>query len=69
MNYLKTSKEETFVFEDAFHAAYTAKNNGYITIAVYDAHEKKQTELREMSNYYLADFERTEDFWKSALAE
>lgn len=64
LEHLQTSKEETFVFEDAYHAAKTAKDNGFTTVAVYDSHEEKHTELCQLSDFCLADFEHTEEFWE-----
>ena len=66
MEYLGTTKADTVVFEDAYHAARTAKTDGIITVAVYDSHEDRQTELRCVSDCYLENFMKTEIFWKFA---
>ncbi len=55
-NLLGTHKEETLVFEDAFHAAQTAKNDGFILAAVYDPAEKHKEELKEIADIYITDF-------------
>ena len=55
--HLGTEKSETIVFEDAYHALMTAKNDGFPVAAVYDAHEPRQTEMKENGDYYIADFE------------
>ena len=34
--------------------------------AVFDGSEKRQTEIRELSDCYLVDFVHVEDFWKFA---
>ncbi len=68
IKHLQTTKEETFIFEDAIHALCTAKSNGFTTVAVYDSYENEQSKLREMSDFYLTDFEHTEEFWRFALS-
>lgn len=55
--HLGTAKEETYVFEDAFHAAHTAASDGFPVIAVYDPSEKQQTALKALSSIYVRDFE------------
>jgi len=66
MEYLGTTKANTVVFEDAYHAAKTAKADGFITVGVYDSHETKQLELHSVSDCFIEDFARTEHFWKFA---
>ncbi len=46
LNMLGTQAEETAVFEDALHALRTAKNSGFITVAVKD--EASHGELKEI---------------------
>ena len=53
---LGTSKEETAVFEDVLHALTTAKQDGFITVAVYDSHESRQIEMKALADYYIADY-------------
>ena len=53
---LATKKEETYVFEDLPFALKTAKEDGFKTIGVYDRHEAAQTELKELADYYVLDF-------------
>ena len=55
--YLGTQKSETVVFEDAYHALMTAKNDGFPVAAVYDKHELRQTEIKENSDYYITNYE------------
>lgn len=52
---LGTDRAETVVFEDAIHAATTAKNDGFLLAGVYDKSEKKQDELKALSDCYIAD--------------
>ena len=56
LKHLGTEKTETIVFEDVFHALKTAKDDGFKVAAVYDAHEPRQEELKEISDYYITDF-------------
>ena len=53
---LGTEKQETFVFEDTYHALLTAKKDGFPVVAVYDAHETQQTEIRKIANHYIDDY-------------
>lgn len=55
--HLGTGKSETVVFEDACHALMTAKNDGFLTAAVYDRHEEKQAEMRVAADYYITDYQ------------
>ena len=54
---LGTSKEETVVFEDALHALITAKKDGFKVAAVYDRHERNQTQMKENGDYYITNYE------------
>jgi len=56
MKYLGTEKNETVVFEDVLHALKTARKDGFKVAAVYDSHESKQEEMKEISDYYITDF-------------
>jgi len=53
---LGTSREETLVFEDAYHALKTAADDGFRTAAVYDSSEPMQEELRALVDYYITDY-------------
>ena len=57
LKHLGTPKTETVVFEDAVHAFKTAKEDGFKVAAVYDFHESKQEEMKQLSDYYITDFE------------
>lgn len=54
--HLGTEKKETIVFEDAVHALYTAKADGFVTAAVYDIHEENQEKMKAISDFYIKDF-------------
>ena len=69
MEYLGTDRSSTVVVEDAFHAIQTANADGFMTVAVYDAHESRQKQLREMEDVYLPDYQDMTAFWTFLLAE
>ena len=69
MEHFDVDRCVTVVFEDAIHAIQTAKNDGFIVVAVFDNSEKRQIEIRNLSDCYLLDFENTENFWEFALVE
>ena len=69
MEHFSADRRTSAVFEDAIHAAQTAKNDGFTVVAVYDPSEKQQSELRALADCYLADFKHTEEFWNLASAE
>ncbi len=56
LTHLGTEKAETVVFEDVLHALKTAKDDGFKVAAVYDEHEPRQEEVKEISDYYITDF-------------
>lgn len=66
LKYLGTEKSHTVVFEDAFHAIETAKNDGFITAAVYDTHEESQESVKSLADFYITDNWDFETFWKFA---
>ena len=68
MEHFGADRESTLVFEDALHAARTAKADGFRVIAVYDPSETQQTELRSICGFCLENYENTENFWKYASA-
>ncbi|MBQ8497191.1 MAG: HAD family phosphatase [Clostridia bacterium] len=57
LTHLGTEKSETVVFEDAYHALMTAKNDGFPVAAVYDKHESMQAEMKANGDYYITDYE------------
>lgn len=64
MEHLDTSKDDTVIFEDAYHAVKTAKSNGFLTVAVYDSSERRQSEIRTLTDCYLEDFTQVDTFLK-----
>ena len=67
LEHLQTTKVDTAVFEDAFHALQTANADGFMTVAVYDSSEERQKELRRLADFFLDDYSHTDSFWKFAL--
>ncbi len=69
MMHFGADRSTTIVFEDAVHAVKTAKADGFMVAAVFDGSEKRQSEIRNLSDCYISDFENTEDFWKFVSVE
>ena len=68
MEYLQTDHSTTAVVEDAYHAAYTAKRDGFMVVGVYDSHESRQQELLRLTDLFLTDYLDLRSFWKFASA-
>lgn len=56
LKFLNLSKQEVAVFEDSYHAAKTAKDNGYFVVGIYDKYENNQEKLKEICDVYLLDY-------------
>ena len=56
LEYMGTNKNDTVVFEDAFYALMTAKNDGFKVAAVYDKFETNQVMMRANADYYISDY-------------
>lgn len=68
MKHFDADYSTSIVFEDALYAAQTAKKDGFKVIAVYDSSETQQEEMQQLCEFYLLDFERTENFWNYIFA-
>ena len=68
MEFFSADRSCAVVFEDAIHAIQTAKDDGFAVCAVFDSSEKRQAEIRDLSDCYIPDFEHTEAFWEFASA-
>lgn len=66
LKHLGTNKCNTVVFEDALHAADTAKKDGFLTVGVQDSHTREQKELIQLCDAYIQDYLHTDDFWSFA---
>ena len=69
MEYLQTDHSTTVVVEDAYHAVYTAKQDGFYVVGVHDSHEIRQQELLHLADVYLSDYFDLTNFWEFASAE
>ena len=68
MEHLQTDRSNTAVVEDAYHAAFTAKQDGFMVVGVYDSHESRQQELLLLTDLFLTDYFDLTNFWKFASA-
>ena len=68
MEHLQTDRSNTAVVEDAYHAAHTAKQDGFMVVGVYDSHESRQQELLQIADVFLPDYLHLNIFWKFASA-
>ena len=69
MEHLQMDRSNTVVVEDAYHAAHTAKQDGFLVAAVYDSHESRQQELLRLADTYIPDYSDLTVFWKFASVE
>lgn len=60
LRHLGTKKSDTLVLEDAFYALQTAKNDNFVTVAVYDKYEKHQSKINEIADYKITDYKDIE---------
>ena len=68
MEHLQTDRTNTAVVEDAYHAAHTAKQDGFMVVGVYDSHESRQQGLLQIADVFLPDYLHLNNFWKFASA-
>ncbi len=66
LEHFHADRSNTIIFEDALHAAQTAKTDGFAVAAVYDKSETQQTKLQQLCDCFLKDFNHTEAFKKFA---
>ena len=69
MAHFGADRSSAIVFEDALYAIRTAKADGFTVVAVFDESEKRQSEISEIVDFRIANFEHTEKFWKFVSAE
>ena len=69
MEHLQTDRSNTAVVEDAYHAAFTAKQDGFRVVGVYDSHESRQQELLQLADVFLSDYFDLTNFWRFATSE
>ena len=68
MEHLQTDRSNTAVVEDAYHAAFTAKQDGFLVVGVYDSYESRQQEFLQIADVFLLDYLHLNNFWKFASA-
>ena len=68
MDHLQTDRSNTAVVEDAYHAAFTAKQDSFMVVGVYDSYESRQQELLQFADVFLPDYLHLNNFWKFASA-
>lgn len=67
---LRTPPQETWVFEDAFYAAYTARQAGFRVAGLYDKSGADDLErLKETADLYIGDFHDFTGFYRIAGKE
>ena len=54
--YLGYTPEKIWVFEDALHAAQTAKNAGFYVTGIYDSSCTEQEKLKKLADIYIKEF-------------
>ena len=69
MEFFDADRNSTIIFEDALHAVKTAKKDGFKVAVVFDNSEKRQTEIRQLGDCYITEFEHAEEFWQFILEE
>ena len=69
MEYLQTDRTTTAVVEDAYHAAFTAKQDSFMVVGVYDSYESRQQELMSLVDVFLSDYFGLTNFWRFATSE
>ena len=57
LEYLGTTAEETWVFEDSLVALKTAKSIGMPVVGIYDAYNFGHDEMEKIADYYIAEGE------------
>lgn len=67
MEYFDAEHDNTIIFEDALHAVETAKKDGFKVAVVFDSSEKRQTEIQQLSDFYITDFQQIDGFLQSVL--
>ena len=69
MEHLQTDRSNTAVVEDAYHAAFTAKQDSFMVVGVYDSYESRQQELMSLVDVFLSDYFGLTNFWRFATSE
>ena len=63
LSVLGTDKAATLVAEDSPTAVRTARQDGFLTLGVFDENEEKQEELRAAAHFYVNSFTEWDAVW------
>ena len=64
LDHLGTNKEYTYVFEDAYHAVKTLRENGFKIVGIYDDASKDQEEIiKQISDIYIYSFKELKNIF------
>ena len=66
LEYLGTTRSDTYIFEDACFAIRTAKRDGFKIAAVYDGHQREHGEIRALADWYMDDLTDFDGFFAHA---
>jgi len=66
---LGTDKAATLVAEDSPTALRTAKDDGFLTLGVFDENEERQADLRAAADVYVRDFTEWHAVWAALGGE
>lgn len=62
---LGTKKEETVVFEDAFHAVQTAKKAGFLVAAIQDkSAQADEVQIRALADWYITSYAEAQKLFR-----
>ncbi len=65
LKFLGTSKEDTYVFEDAVFAIRTLNGNGFISVAIEDVNSvNEREEIKSLCTYYIDSYKNWENILK-----
>lgn len=60
--FLRTPKQQTLVFEDAYYAVKTAKSANFCVVAIYDQYESHPKEVKSLADVYLSQYPQADSF-------
>ena len=62
---LGTSREDSYVFEDAYYAIKTATTDGFKAIGIYDESMLDlQEKILQLTDFYIKDYRELDKFWQ-----
>ena len=63
--FIGAEKDAVFVFEDAYHAAKTAKDAGFPVIGVFEETEEHTEKIKQFADWYVNDLSETIAFFEN----